>query len=80
MKLSPLEKLEVEARRLLRVIDDIDRGVKRIKEVSVSETLIKEHVRRAHTRCITVKINGKSRNRVKIDGKFKGRVKADLSF
>ena len=78
MKLSPLERLEVAARRLVRTIDEVNEGIRVIREVPIAECLIKEHTRRAHTRCIAVK--SKSRNRVKIDGRFKGRVKADLSF
>ena len=57
--ISKIAQLECEANRLVRLIKEIQTGRRSRRVVKIGETLVKEHVRRAHTRICWTKKPGK---------------------
>jgi hypothetical protein len=48
--ITPLERLEIEAKRLLRLVNEINTGRRTKKVIRIGPVTVREHVRRAHTR------------------------------
>jgi len=47
---TPLERLEIEAKRLVRLVNEVQTGRRTKRIIRVGEVTVREHVRRAHTR------------------------------
>lgn len=56
---TPLERLECEARRLMRLVNEINTGRRSRRVVRIGEVLVREHIRKAHTRICWRKVPGK---------------------
>lgn len=58
-RVTPLERLECEARRLTRLVNEINTNRRQIRRIRIGEVLVREHIRRAHTRICWRKLPGK---------------------